>query len=296
MKFEVHDLAAGMAEGMRQSDESTLAKAQNLAWEECVSDERREFFESKNFAGRGPSWSALSERHDDYVQLYVITDAVPHTFNTSLKPARLEGLDKDQVVVRLERLERAFENSIYSFDEIQDAHEARDLAILDAFAEEWNAVRDSRPAFATFLREVQHELERPDWPDLLRNRLGLARYQPAGEPIPVAVMSYSVREVLADAGGAVPFTTPTVLDSAPWEHYFPAPRDISYGRAMALTPCDTDEQLVAEILHSRLTYRGRHIRMLGFVRDRSPIVPLATLRSHHLLALQLASGREDFGQ
>jgi len=295
MNFNEPDLAAALAEGLAQTDVSVSAKAQNIAWEECVSDARLHFFETDGFNGRGTSWRELADRQSEYIGLYVNSFGMPHTFDPGLDPARIGPLDEDQWVVRLERLERGLDNSIYTFEELSTAHAERDLVALDRFADDWNAVRDARPAFSTFLREVQDEISRPDWPELLRDRLGLAQHQPTGKPIPVALMAYSVREVLAEAGSGIPFTIPTVLDSVLWEHYFPAPKEIPFGRAMALTPCESDENLVAEILHSRVSYKGRHISALGKIVTPLPALPVATLREQHLLALQIASGRDNFG-
>jgi len=286
-----------MAEGLAQGDASIRAKAQNLAWEECVAEVRRLFFEQGSFAIRGPAWTELAVRQSDYVQLYVNVDSTdtPHTFDPALEPAQLGALDEDQLVLRLERLEHALSNSIFTYDEVLEAHRTGDRALLDRFAMDWNDVRDARPAFATFLREVQDEVGKPNWAELLRDRLGLAHYQPAGGAIPVALMSYSVGEVLAAAGATVAFTMPTVLDSTLWEHFFPAPKEISFGRAMALSLCDSDDMLIAEILHSRISYSGAHILKVGEIMNPLPILPVPELRERHLLALQLASGREDFG-
>ena len=112
-------------------------------------------------------------------------------------------------------------------------------------------------------------------------------------------MEYSVREVIAEAssqGCTQPFAAPTVLDCGPWPWFFPAPKELAYGRAMPLTPMGSDDQLLAEMLHFRLTYRRAHIVKLGLIRRPLGEPNLKELRNHHLLALQLASDRYDFGE
>jgi hypothetical protein len=162
-----------------------------------------------------------------------------------------------------------------------------------------NDARDDRPSFAAWKDQVLDEIAAPDWPDQLRDRLGLAHYDPADGPIPVALMQYTVRDVTIEAGRlGLPhaFTAPTVLDTGPWPWFFPAPRELDYGRAMPLVPYGDDNALLAEMLHIRLTYRRDHIVKLGEIRRRTGAPDLKELRNHHLVALQLAADRYDFGE
>ena len=92
------------------------------------------------------------------------------------------------------------------------------------------------------------------------------------------------------------FTVPTVLDSLPWPHFFPAPRNTPYGSAMSLDPIDDENRLLAEMLHVRLTYRPEHVARLDHIKRPPAAHELKELRNHHLLAVQVASGRDDFGE
>jgi hypothetical protein len=65
---------------------------------------------------------------------------------------------------------------------------------------------------------------------------------------------------------------------------------------MALFEIDSDENLVIEPLHMRLTYQREHIMKLGEIRYPSQPLALARLRNHHLTALRLASRRYGFGE
>jgi hypothetical protein len=112
-------------------------------------------------------------------------------------------------------------------------------------------------------------------------------------------MEYSVAEVKVAAASVAPktiFTAPTVLDSGPWPYFFPAPPELSCGRTMALYEVDDDNDLLAEILHFRMTYRQEHIARVDQIRTPPAAFDLRTLRNHHLLALHIAVGREDFGE
>jgi len=173
--------------------------------------------------------------------------------------------------------------------------------IIDLFLRTWNdsSMRDARPAFATLKSAVVDDLDQPNWPERLRDRLGLAHYKATFGPEPVALMEYRVEEVVEAArraGSACAMTAPTVLDSGPWPHFFPAPTELDCGRTMAMFEIDSDENLVIELLHMRLTYQREHIVKLGEIRSPARPVALARLRNHHLTALRLASGRYDYGQ
>jgi hypothetical protein len=65
---------------------------------------------------------------------------------------------------------------------------------------------------------------------------------------------------------------------------------------MALFEIASDADLVVELLHVRLTYRRHHLSRLGEIRRPPEPVALPRLRNHHLTALRLASGRDDFGE
>jgi len=112
-------------------------------------------------------------------------------------------------------------------------------------------------------------------------------------------MEYSVAEVKAAAAsfaGMPAFTVPTVFDSGPWPYFFPAPRELSCGRTMALYEVADDKELLAEILHFRITYERKHLVRLDDIRIPPHSFDLKSLRNHHLLALHVAAGRDDFGE
>jgi len=300
MRFTDPSLQAILSQWRAEPEATERAKADNLWFEERVAMPRQKAFE---MACRGVARAAeLDRRQVDYFAEFVATDAdVPHTFSRALAPADLGPIDTAQTVVRIEDLTRPLRQEGLSFERLRKAWADDETALIDKFLDTWNgsALRDNRPAFAVFKDVVLDDLESPDWPLRMRDRLGLAHYDCVNGPIPIALMEYSVAEVNAAAAGvpqACAFTAPTVLDSKPWPFFFPAPATLSCGRSMPLFEVADDADLLAEVLHFRITYRWHHMIQLDEIRDPPLSYDLKALRNHHLLALRIASGREDFGE
>jgi hypothetical protein len=239
---------------------------------------------------------------------------VPETFRALNSEALLSSLDEEQRVVRVERFDEALtvmdtdlptvEAQLTAFRR-RKAKARDERAFLDELCVRWNGQvrRQDRPAFGAFLDDVETEIDPPDWANRLRNRLGLAHYHvPAsGDPIPVALVSYRVAEVLAAAGDPQrAFSVPTVLDGELNAHFFPAPSGVGYGRTLGLEPDPECEQLVAEVLHRRIDYTPYHLMKVGWVT--TPIPPYASgaafarLRNGHRFCLRYESGQDDFGE
>lgn len=296
MQFDDDSLVGALATGLSSADARMRARADNMRLEQGISSPRQAFFQSETFFPIDDSWDDLILRHNEYVRLYVKTSLhQPHTFLDAMEPLGVGDIDSALVIVRLEGLSRPMHAFGCSFDELRDARQGNDVDFLTEFCEVWNETRDLRPAFSTLLSEVTDELSEADWADLLRDRLGLAHYSPAGAPEPVALCRYSVADVHREAATGFPITMPTVLDSDPWEHYFPAPRSLQFGRAMALTPCKSDEDLKVEFLNSRVSYSPETIWKIGQIVTPAPSHDITELRELHLLALQIASGDDTFG-
>jgi hypothetical protein len=188
-----------------------------------------------------------------------------------------------------------------SFGRLKQAVADNETALIDAFLRTWDQsnVRDWRPSFGAFKDEVIDDLAKPDWPTRLRDRLGLAHYNCATGSVPIALMEYSVAEVVSAArtfGSTYVVTAPTALDNGPWPHFFPAPRKLTCGRAMPLFKVENDNEMLAELLHFRLTYKREHIARLDEIAVPPQPFDLKALRNHHLMAVQLASNCYDFGE
>jgi len=300
MKFASADLDEALTEWHSHLEHELRAGADNIVFEERVGERRRASFES--FAADARGGMALRRRQTDYyVEHVAVADGMmPHTFLRELDAADLGRIDEEQPIVRLENIQRVLDKMGVDFETLREAKARDDEPLIDKFLATWNgALRDARPAFAAFRDQLIEDLEAEDWPCRLRDRLGLAHYDCADGPVPVALMAYKVREVLAanpDDKAACAFTVPTVLDSKPWPFFFPAPPSLRYGRAMPLVPIDSDELLLAEMLHCRLTYRRHHLVGLGLVDRGVGDLDVRDLRNHHLLALRLASGEDNFGE
>ena len=198
------------------------AEADNIWFEDRVSKTRQEFFE-RHF-GAVVGWDKLRRAQVDYIKEFVEVDGdLPHTFSPLFKPASLGHIDASQRIVRVESLAGPLQNAGIDFEVLLDASKKGQFDVLDWFVKSWNDLRDSRPRFAAWKDEILAELEAPDWPERLRDRLGLAHYDCRSGPIPIALMEYSVFEVLEEkppVPDSCAFVAPTVLDSAPWPFFF----------------------------------------------------------------------------
>ncbi|NCA72257.1 MAG: hypothetical protein EOM91_19735 [Sphingobacteriia bacterium] len=180
----------------------------------------------------------------------------------------------NQDLIRFEVLTRPLAASRLTADGLEQLLARADQGDSDAlqaaaqFFEAWNLRRDARPTFAAFLDEVKAEVEADDWPHALRDRLGLGFYgRPGGNPLPVALMRYSLGEVLAAKAGRFLHTAcalPTVLDGGMHEFFFPVPQEHTFGATLHLDPEQADT-LTAEILHCRIDYQREHLWKLGVI-------------------------------
>lgn len=301
MQLSDRRLHAAIAARRATADVETRSELDNIWFEERVNASRQAAFEEE--IGEVETWEDLRRRHIDYCRDFVQVGngLLPHTFMTDFVVRDLSHIDEKQKVVRIESLARPLSASVLSLARLHEAVAKDERDIVDRFLRTWNdsSMRDARPAFATLKSAVADDLDEPDWPERLRDRFGLAHYNASAGPEPIALMEYRVEEVVEaarSAGGACAVTAPTVLDSGPWPHFFPAPTELDCGRAMALFEIDSDENLVIELLHMRLTYQREHIMKLGEVRSPARPIALSRLRNHHLMAVRLASERYEFGE
>lgn len=301
------DLPSAIADFRSRGATSFHAKADNLAFEGRLSDERLSDYAA--YAATQPGWA---EHHASYVAARIEIDgSVPDTFLPINALAHYEpGTGDDRAIVRLERISRALVNKNCDFDQIErwfrlvkgdikgDRYEKEDAqASLEEFISLWNSDRDARPTFATFEDQVGAELSAVDWANRLRDRLGLGHH--ALPRIPVLLMRYTVGDVRKAAvknKSNTPFALPTALDGGMSEWFFPAPASVPPGRTMSLQPDPNDERLVAEFLHQRINYTLKHMMRLGEISTPLPGHSLKALRNDHLLRLRLLGDQDDFGQ
>jgi hypothetical protein len=301
MKLETQSFLAQLS---RATDIKHAAIADNCRFDERVTPARWNDFENRLLAPiNWTEWCEVNElNYQD--RIAVTRSSVPDSFLKINQKAWLEGIVTNRAVVRLENLTRWLGKENFSFETLQDLLDSKDedkQTRLANHVENWNQIRDGRPSFAAFYDDVQSEADDADWQHQLRDRLGLGHYNATkNAPIPVALMRYSLDEVLAVAESRAipnPFALPTVLDGGMHEYFFPVPEKHPYGATLHLVPAQADT-LTAEILHYRIDYKVEHLWKIAWITRPHQIndKSLCEARDLHLLALQEASERPDFGE
>ena len=271
MKFTDPELGALLDTWAASSDLRERAEGHNIVFEERLDRHRLDTFE--RFVKR-PCTNHMDLRRQlsDFVTTYmeVATPHAPETFRTPNSGSSMGPISPEQKLVRIENITRHLANSSLTLTDLAESHSSTDPAVsarLEVFLDQWNLARDNRPTFAAFKDQLCPEINDAAWPHKLRDRLGLAHYGVGGGPLSVALMEYTVDEVLREAAGlpdiGYPFCVPTFLDAKPNSQFFPTPKDLPAGAPMALFVIWSDEALIAEVLHSRLNCRRHHIKMFG---------------------------------
>ncbi|WP_295882157.1 hypothetical protein [uncultured Thiohalocapsa sp.] len=310
------DTQAYLVRQSRSVDPIEAAVADNCRFDERASAARwQQFLEILEQVLEDPEdlvpgdWAEANTKHlDQYVAGPKVS--VPDAFLAINRDAWLTGIgnNPNQSLVRIESLTRALNNAQLSLEALRDiltrADSGRDSdaqKAADSFFSSWSSARDGRPAFAAFYDEVKEEADADDWPHALRDRLGLGHYgTDGGAPMPVALMRYRLAEVIsaqADAKLPIAAALPTVLDGGMHEFFFPVPREETYGATLHLLPEQADT-LTCEIIHCRIEYTRPHLWKLGWIHQPHACkdAQLQDARDLHLIALQDASGRDDFGE
>ncbi len=278
--------------------------AWNLVHEEQVGLPRQGAYEGQMLGANDfLEWNAV---HSAYVKQHVNVDrnGIAETFDANSKQAQFGPLEGNQWLVRVERLSRAFSSAsrLTDFTSLEEAMRHSSLGdtaaqgAVDRFLAEWNDQRDGRPQFAAFRDEVANEFDSPDWPDQLRDRLGLGHLNPgAAGPIEVAVMVYPAhesnrRQHKLGATCTAAFTRPTVLDAELNLFFFPIPLGADYGATLHLGQGKANV-LTQEVLHLSFDYKREHLRKIGRITHPFELgSSLSRARNTHLQTLQ-ATGR-----
>lgn len=307
------------------SNVAEAAVADNCRFEERVSDERWKQF--KMFLPHDDfnrmTWDDWENADRQHIKkrFCVPSTGIPDTFLPVNRAAWKKALPEATILIRLESLVRPLNrwrnpgkrpltpdevkkkfNLLQSV--IKRAESGRDYDAQQqaaSFFDTWNRNRDSRPAFAALYKEVQTECNDDDWPHALRDRLGIDHWgrRPV-QPVPVALMRYPPSEVFATQkakGLPTACALPTVLDNGMHALFFPSPSSHPFGATLHLDPPKADI-LTKEILHCRIDYERDHLVKLGYVSEphQQKGDTLRTSRDLHLTALQIKTGRYDFGE
>jgi hypothetical protein len=304
MKPEIQDFLYQIS---RSPQATPAAIADNCRFDERVAPERWDKFIDRLEDADKPTWQDWAETNQLAYENDVVVPSlsIPDSFLKINHKAWLSAIATNRDVVRLEHLQYPLDKTNLSFETLQEllANKTKPdfKERLENFIKQWNNFRDARPAFATFYDGVQSEADADDWQHQLRDRLGLGHYSSdKGVAIPVALMRYSLDEVLKTVKRkAIPngFALPTVLDGGMHEFFFPVPQSHPYGATLHLDP-NQAETLTAELLHYRLEYQVKHLLKIGLITRPHNVQDkrLREARDLHLLALQEATSRPDFGE
>jgi hypothetical protein len=317
MKFTNPQLSADHDAALRSSEVKRLAVAHNILFEERMSAQRIQLAEDVAVRrGAGNDIGAALEVH--YKSKILAGDTRGHpTFSSDNADAAYEPIDEHEYLLRMEnlslevdRIKPSKSNDVTADDRAkihaafqakQDGNFSPEMKFtLSNFLQQWNANRDFRPMFAGLDAELGATALQPDWPVQLRDRLGLAHYNPDKAPMIVCLMRYQVAEVIQAAENArdpVPnrFLSPSVLDCGNWEYFFPAPKDGLGGRAVYLRRVSNSAHFFAEMLHYRIDYQLKHIFKVGVLNKPVSDCTINCMRNSHLGEVQLAFNRLDFG-
>lgn len=293
-----------------------ISVADNCRFDERLMPQRWTQFEAeaaRNETGELAVWADWMEMETRYRQREVEVSrfSVPATFLPCNEDAWLDNLAEQQTVMRLESVSWPLKLSACSQSQLEawwgarsQSGEAGNCArvALTKFLNVWNAQRDHRPIFGTFLDAVQEDADNADWPHRLRDVLGLGHYGRTSEDGPVVVMQmrYPLSEAISAAKGrkwAASVALPTPLDGGMNEFFFPSPAGHPYGSTLHLKPSCAG-QLAPEILHASFDYKISHIHAIGIICRPHPMEGevLSSSRDEHLVALRHLSERPNFGE
>lgn len=311
--------------GLTVNDQAIL---ENVVMEERISRRRHRAFSAAIGDGPWPTVGAFATAHKlrylrERIDLVQGDPGVPDTFDAALNSGNVwDGIEDSLALYRVEEVSFALKGAGVDEGEFERAIRDRQLAsakvaqtdaadaVLARVCEAWNPSRHQRPAFATTEPEIEDILADAgaDWPNALRDHLGLGHLNPAGsrEPVKVLLMRYTVKEVKEQAkrAGHGGFCIPTVLDGTLNPYFFPTPLPTAAapaapqrcGRALNLRPASTqaDYLMGLELVHSFVNYRPEHLVRWGLI-SRPLAVDLLLLRRLHLDWLRLDTERDEFG-
>lgn len=314
--------------GRDRMDENAFT-ARNFLLDEGVLPERLESYRDAGcVAGHGSfeDWQTL---HRKYLARHVDLPAddggpptrldpgaageCPETFRLIDPESPFLGTDPNVMLVRVEEVdfvadcigESRAKLMALARGALEEGAENRQRleSTLNGLLEDWFVSLRQRPVFSGFWADVGDLLEddhgNADWPNHLRDRLGLAHLDPdlRKKPIDVMVFRYPVRAVPRLKGtrdGQRPLVTPTVLDGAFSEAFCPSPRGSTTGHVVHLNP--ESGKLRREVLHPRFQLRASHLWRLGTVTRGVKREQLIEGRSVHLLLLRDELERQDYAE
>ena len=298
--------------------------ARNFLLDEGVSPERQRSYEAAGVAERHAGYGDWEEVHEDYLlhrvflggpyQMATQIDKAdeencPETFRHQIVLRAFGGTDVNLDLIRAERVERIAQGSgLSSMELLSLAQEVmatpsfQQIQKLNSALETWGRNREQGPVWAVFWEEMadlfasDSTYEPADWPNELRDRLGLYHWNPASrsqEEIYIFVFRYpvSVLPPLKGERDLRPIAVPTVLDGHFSEAFCPVPSGQPYGFVIYLG--QQPYRLQRELLHPSIQFRAEHLFRVGTVTC-SPPADLTGVRRNHLQRLRAETNRTDY--
>lgn len=239
-------------------------------------------------------------------------DVCPETFRFPDRHTPFHSTDRSLHLIRLERVETITDRikvaparllSIATEALANPSSAAR--ADLDDLLLKWFEAKDGRPVYCGFYADLEEDLASDRWADALRDRLGLAHFDPgeSGTPLDILVFKYPVSQVSRLAGAAShtrPLVPPTVLDGDFSEAFCPAPAGGLTGHVVNLDWDDLEERrlrkaaLRREVLHPKTRLLAKHLFRVGRIEKPVDFENLPLARAAHLEQVRAASGRADY--
>jgi hypothetical protein len=288
MTFEkLNNFEELLKQTIKDNDPETQALAENFILEERITKEREKGY--SEYIESALDFDQWNHNHEEYVLERINldkTDTKPvETFTDHNKLNIFKQIEPDQYLVRLERIEfpargimrEGIDQVVDYFDDfIKTPEQSQPADFIENFLEKWNDKRDLRPVFAGFWGEVKqffvdpyhNQIQNRDWANQLRDLFGLGHLDPSGgEPIPVVLFRYRVKDVLdANTDGKNIVAVPTVLDGGFSPFFYPTPlKGWTEGQTVDLTQGDENNySLNCEIIHRYIPYKKEFIYNLSF--------------------------------
>lgn len=303
----------------REPDWEHSFVARNFLLEERLTDQRWESYAASGARQHHATRQEWQKAHHRYLE-----ERIWRANSSSTLPRTLDPSDSDQCPETY-----AFAASFFEYDgslhliRIEDVASfallikrspsdvlaaARDWlsAPGSAEAEVWRdfvADRNSRsmirPTFAVLLEEIEGVFEQTDWPDRVRDLLGLLHFNPGtvGRDIDILVFRYPVNSVTKLQGAPAnerPLAPPTALDMRFSAAFCPGPKGFDTGFVIDLSGGGASPR--REIVHPTSPDEPGHLWRTGTITKPVPLGDVPVARALHLAALQRETGRTDFGQ
>lgn len=166
----------------------------------------------------------------------------------------------------------------------------------------WNKL-DLRPVWAAYFMDVEDlfgdtaDKDHPDWADCLRDRLGLAHFDPKkiGRDIDIILFKYKIKDVPKFKGEDIrAITTPSVLDATLNSAFCPAPQNCDKGYALDLNELASSDPY-GEIVHASFPFKCEHVFRIGTIHKPAPS-DLAQARQAHLRKLRVLLRKADYAE